>query len=522
MTRLSPSDIVKLRFQGLAGVRALADPLVIEVPRLEAAAYCDIADAVLAASGRKAWSWEDATGRRRPGRGLFASLLGLARDAAMLPVQVAYHTMRARRCAAAGRTGKRARLQDGCLYLRMDHLFDLASGGSVAHTAGVLNSLRRLLPHVSIVSTDRLAMVVPDRHFHVVAPQYGAGRNVPLFPALTFTSDVERWWQEHSDCRPGFIYGRYAVGNYAGPILRRLLDVPYVCEYNGSAIWIARNWDKRPLRFERVFQAVEDANLHGADLIVAVSAASRDELVERGYPARRILVNPNGVDPDDYHPDIPAAPVRQRLGIGAEETVVGFIGTFGQWHGTPVLAEAFVRLLARRPDLRLRTRLLLIGDGVTMPETRAILERGGAMDRVVLAGVIAQAEGPAHLAACDILASPHVHNQDNTRFFGSPTKLFEYMAMGRAIVASSLEQIGDILDHDRTALLVPPGDAATLAAALETAITGPDLRARLAAASRRAVLERYTWLQHTQRIVSRLAEDAGSDCTGFAEKSDAT
>jgi glycosyltransferase involved in cell wall biosynthesis len=511
MTRIGPGDLIKMRLRGAAEVRALADPLVIEVPRLAAAPYPDVADAILALQGRKAWSWQDACGETRDGRGLLAAAAGLGGDALALPFQLATHLARARRCAGLGRRPRRARPERGGLYLRMDHLFDLASGGSVAHTAGVINALRALVPSLSVVSTDRLAMVEPDQNFHIVTPRYRAGRNVPLVPTLTYSSEVVRWWLESGLPCPGFIYGRYSTGNYAGPELSRRLGVPYVCEYNGSALWIARNWDGKPLRFERVFRAVEDANLLGADLIVAVSEASKSELVERGYPAGRILVNPNGVDPEVYRPDLPAGPVRERLGIGHDEIVIGFIGTFGRWHGAEVLADAFGRLLARRPELRPALRLLLIGDGMTMPETRAALEQRGAINRAVLTGVISQADGPDFLAACDILASPHVPNRDASRFFGSPTKLFEYMAMGRAIVASDLEQIGELMEHERTALLVPPGDADALAAALERVATSAGLRRRLGQASRAVAVERYSWLEHTRRILVRLVADTGPD-----------
>ena len=68
--------------------------------------------------------------------------------------------------------------------------------------------------------------------------------------------------------------------------------------------------------------------------------------------------------------------------------------------------------------------------------------------------------------ACDILLSPHVPMSDGSEFFGSPTKLFEYMAMGKAIVASRLGQIADVLDDEETALLIEPGDARKLAEAM--------------------------------------------------------
>ena len=112
--------------------------------------------------------------------------------------------------------------------------------------------------------------------------------------------------------------------------------------------------------------------------------------------------------------------------------MIGFIGTFGPWHGAEVLARAFGALIERYPRYRSDVRLLMIGDGVKMPEVRAALDRGGVTDLTTLTGIVAQAEGPSYLAACDILASPHVANADGTPFFGSPTKLFEYMAMGKA------------------------------------------------------------------------------------------
>jgi glycosyltransferase involved in cell wall biosynthesis len=105
----------------------------------------------------------------------------------------------------------------------------------------------------------------------------------------------------------------------------------------------------------------------------------------------------------------------------------------------------------------------------------------------------------------DILAAPHVPNADGTRFFGSPTKLFEYMAMGRAIVASRLEQIGEVLEDGRTAVLVPPADEAALARAIVELAGDPGRRAGLGAAARRRALEKHTWQAHVGGILDALA-----------------
>ena len=144
----------------------------------------------------------------------------------------------------------------------------------------------------------------------------------------------------------------------------------------------------------------------------------------------------------------------------AEAPTVGFIGTFGLWHGVRVLPEIIAGVASARDDVR----WIIVGAGALFDEVRADIERRGLLDRVELTGVVPHERAVELLAACDVCVSPHVPNPDGTRFFGSPTKLFEYMGLGKAIVASDLEQIGEVIEHERTGLLCPPGDAEAAAA----------------------------------------------------------
>ena len=402
----------------------------------------------------------------------------------------------------AERPGCRLDLAGTPLYFRTDFAFGIVSGGSLGHIAGVLNNLEHFGGRPVFITSDEIPTVADRIATHVVrpAPRYRdlgemwlASYNEPLLEAaraVTTSRDLS------------FIYQRYSLDNFVGLHLARERDVPFVLEYNGSEVWIARNWG-RPLKYEPLAGRIELVNLNGADLVVVVSSAMRDELVARGIDEAKILVNPNGVDPEIYSPVVDGSAVRHALGLEGK-LVVGFIGTFGRWHGAEVLAEAFGLLVAERPELCESARLLMIGDGVTMPEVRAAIERHGIADLVVLTGLVPQDEGPAYLAACDILASPHVPNPDGTPFFGSPTKLFEYMAMGKGIVASDLDQIGEVLEHDRTAWMVEPGSAQGLADGLQVLIDDRQRRERLGAAARAEAVSRYTWLEHTRRIVEAL------------------
>jgi glycosyltransferase involved in cell wall biosynthesis len=145
---------------------------------------------------------------------------------------------------------------------------------------------------------------------------------------------------------------------------------------------------------------------------------------------------------------------------------------------------------------------LLIGDGPLRHLVDDAVARHGLAERVTLPGLIPHAEMPAYLAACDILVSPHGRQADGGEFFGSPTKLFEYMAAGRAIVASAVGQIAEALVDEHSALLVPPEDPDALGAAIVRLVDDACLRTRLAQAARQAAEAQHTWRQNAERVLA--------------------
>jgi len=396
------------------------------------------------------------------------------------------------------------------VYLRTDLIFGTSAGGSIGHTAGVLNNLAAVFGPPLFFTSDPIATVAPTIPTSIITPEPGFW-NFPYLPDYLFneryTNEVRR---QLSDCRPAFFYQRYCLNNYSGVELARSFAVPLVLEYNGSEVWVNRHWGNRPPpKYERLSERIERLNLTRANLVVVVSQPLKDELSAGGIPADKILVNPNGVDPERYSPAVAGSPVRSRCGLD-RQTVIGFIGTFGPWHGAEVLVEAVGILVRSNPACRRLIRLLLIGDGATMPRVCQRIAEEALDDVCLRTGLVPQEEGPGYLAACDILAAPHVPNPDGSPFFGSPTKLFEYMAMGKGIVASVLGQIGEVLEHDRTALLVRPGCAVELAAALKALIDDPERRTRLGAAARETAVRRHSWRRHTERIVQALQERFGA------------
>ncbi len=388
------------------------------------------------------------------------------------------------------------------LYLRTDLSFGVRAGGSVAHTTGVVNALDAFTGPVTMFTTDDIPLLKPSVRVTVVAPSESFW-NFKELPTFLLNDAFADAIAGAPDLARAFVYQRYSLNSYAGLAAARRLGVPFVLEYNGSEVWVGRHWGN-PIRYEELSARIERLNLRAADLAVVVSQPLADEAVRAGADADRVLVNPNGVDADQYRPDIDGSRVRRALGWD-DRIVIGFIGTFGPWHGAEMLAKAFVALCGDE-RLRPRIRMLMIGDGARLAAVRQIVDESEARDAVAFTGLIAQERGPEYLAACDILVAPHVRNPDGSPFFGSPTKLFEYMAMGRGIVASNLDQIGEVIEHGRTGWLVEPDSVEALTSGIRALVTDEALRARLGAAARQRALERHTWRAHTARTIDKLRD----------------
>jgi glycosyltransferase involved in cell wall biosynthesis len=298
---------------------------------------------------------------------------------------------------------------------------------------------------------------------------------------------------------PGLIYQRHRPFLIAGLEAARERGVPLILEWNGSEVWTRRHWEQSRTGgrlLNHFLEPTERYIVSRADVIASISTEVSKMALQAGASAERVVMVPNAVDIDRIDRitrNLRLAPVSRGK--------IGWVGSFGPWHGAEVLVRALVQL-----DEGIR--VLMIGEGSHDQNCRQLAEELGIADRIEWTGALAHDEAVRRLAGCEVLAAPHLDMPDRP-FFGSPTKLFEYMALGRPIVASAVGQIGEVLQDGVTARLVSPDDATALATAIAEVLAAPDRGQALGSAARSEALAKHTWNHRAEAILERVGSGRG-------------
>jgi glycogen(starch) synthase len=274
----------------------------------------------------------------------------------------------------------------------------------------------------------------------------------------------------------------------------RRRGVPFVYEKRNLWEESARSRGKAAGRwpFYQIARAVDRGVSRSADAVCTITEALRSHTIGMGVPADRVVVVGNGVDTDVFVPRVAPADLRASCLRGGK-FVVGFVGSFFSFEGLPLLLEAFGRLHADDPEVR----LVLVGDGEDQPVLERRILASGLGGAVWMTGAVPHRQVPDFYAAMDVLVYPRVAAPLTEMI--SPLKPLEAMAMERCVVASGVGGLRELIRDGETGLMFDAGSTPSLEGCLRRLRSGSiDVRS-LGAMARSYVVAERQWSQMAAR-----------------------
>jgi PEP-CTERM/exosortase A-associated glycosyltransferase len=228
-------------------------------------------------------------------------------------------------------------------------------------------------------------------------------------------------------------------------------------------------------------RALETKLCRSVDAVVTICDGLRRDLLARGLPEDRLHVVPNGVDTERFTPRPRDEALAAQLGFRGK-TVVAYLGTLFRFEGVPLLLAALGRLCDARDDVR----GLVVGHGEAEVELREAVESLGLVGRVTILGKAPPEEVARYYALADVLCYPRARHRITELV--TPLKPLEAMAMGKAVVASDVGGLRELVRDGETGLLFKADDPEALAGALGRAIGDLELRRKLGERARAHVV----------------------------------
>ena len=293
--------------------------------------------------------------------------------------------------------------------------------------------------------------------------------------------------------KPSILYERISYSNFGGLLLANKYNIPYVLEINAPMLY---ERGRHHSYFSRLIEKkIEMKLFNKAVKIIVVSTPLRDYLSSLGVPEKKITVIPNGADGELFNNKISGMEIKKKYNLD-NKNVVCYSGSLDQqWQGIEdILLSANII-----NSIDIPVQFLIIGD---ISDQEKLISN--APENVIFTDAVKHSEVPKYLAAADILLAPYKLESDfkDIGYYNSPIKIFEYMAMGKAIITSNIGQILEVIEHNKTGLLIEPGNYKELANNIQLLLENKTLRGELGSNARNEFEKNYTWEKNARKIMS--------------------
>jgi len=296
------------------------------------------------------------------------------------------------------------------------------------------------------------------------------------------------------EMNPDVVISRLTLYQFSSRFLCKRKGIPLIIEADNPPIYENNKfYGKDNFHLSRIAETIEQQNLLQADAIIVLSNILKDFFIEKGIPEEKMIVIPNGADPEIFFPRPRDHELSEKYHL-TDKKIVGWIGSLdGGWQGLGNLVRMTQDVLSQCDDIL----FMYVGGARNKLRFQELIQETGFSDRVILPGVVPYDEIPRYLSAMDIVIAPYPKMDF---WYPSSMKVFEYMASGKAVVASDVGQIGEVIEDGQNGRLFDPDIKEDLTNKVIQLVKNPDLCDKLGENAHKMVLRKYTWKGHAKKI----------------------
>ncbi len=291
------------------------------------------------------------------------------------------------------------------------------------------------------------------------------------------------------------IYDRYSLLNVGG-ILGKLFNIPVIYELNG----IIHDENKILNRnyigtLKKYLEYWETFAFKLPQKFVVVTQGIKDYLIET-YDINEgdIVVVENGFSVDIFENK---SDINKNIKLNYGYIYICFVGHLLRWQGIKYLIKAAPDVIKQFPNVR----FLIVGDGPVKKELMELTEEFGVSNNFIFTGSVPHEQVPSYINASDLCVAPFIIER-NSKSGLSPMKLYEYLACGKAIVASNIPGVNELLRNSGGGSTVTPENPKELANTIAILLRNDDLRKTMGDRGRAYVIENHSWTSVTKKLLA--------------------
>jgi len=400
-------------------------------------------------------------------------------------------------------------IQDRILYVLHNSL-PYNSGGYATRGHGLMCGVKKLgwdvqvltrrgYPHdrkgMSDLPTDELQMVDDVPYFRLIEQEKGYGQiNIAAY-LDGYAKDLAK---KVLELRPSILH---AASNHINGLVvnavAKHFGIPSIYEVRG--LWEITRISRQPSfegsEYFQMMSNLEARSAGQANFVFTITHALGEEIKRRSGDITEMGFLPNGVHSNRFLPKPPSHELKQKLGIESDAIVLGYIGSLVSYEGLDLLLKAIPEVKKKTEN---RFKLMIVGDGAFMEQLQTLCDELNLQEDVLFTGRVPHEEVEEYYSIVDIAPFPRLPLPVTEMV--SPLKPFEAMSMEKAVIASNVQALSEIVIHHQTGVLFNKGDIDDLVLNLVNLIDDDVLRDKIGKQAREWVCEHRDWSKISETL----------------------